>query len=224
MPRKPIDMMGVRFAKLVVIGPSKSKNNQAMWECVCDCGKRFVASGASIRKGKTKSCGCYYRDSRVEVAHRSIAKTKHGDSFSRLYLVWADIKARCYNPNNISYKNYGAIGITMCNEWKTDYIKFKKWSLENGYDEVAARGTCTIDRIDAEGNYTPDNCRWVDMGVQSNNRRNTPHIEINGETHTPAEWASISGLSRGLIYSRYRRGWKGEEIISPVDQYRKRAF
>lgn len=222
MPRKAIDLSGKRFGKLVVVEQAGLKNSQMMWKCKCDCGNDCIASGNSMRRGKTVSCGCVYRQSRTDIAYRTIAVIKHGDSFNRLYFIWNDIKSRCGNPNNISYPNYGGRGIAVCQEWRNDYLSFKKWALDNGYDETAQRGICTIDRINVSGDYSPENCRWVTMRKQCSNKTNTPMLEINGVVHSPSEWAEITGLPRALIYSRYRRGWTGEELISPQDQHRIR--
>ena len=222
MPRKAIDMSGERYGKLVVLTQAGIQNKQMMWNCICDCGVRFVASGNSIRRGKTLSCGCVYKQSRPEIARKSIAKVKHGDSFERLYFVWNDIKSRCNNPNDISYKHYGARGIKVCEEWEKDYTAFKSWAILNGYNKNAKRGECSIDRIDVNGNYSPENCRWISSKEQCNNKTNTIFIEIGGIRKTTSEWAELTGLRRDLIYSRYKRGWKGEEIISKPDQHRAR--
>ena len=223
MGRPQIDMTGKKIGKLTVIEKVGAWDKQIWWRCKCECGTEKVISGATLRRGKTQSCGCVYRASRKEVAHKSIAKIKHGDSFGRLYFVWNSMKARCYNPNDTSFSHYGGRGISVCDEWKSDYSAFKTWAIQNGYDETARRGECTIDRIDPDGNYCPSNCRWTNSIVQANNKRCAPHITINNETHTPAEWSRLTGLPRNLIYVRYRNGWAGEELISPQDQHRRRV-
>lgn len=107
----------------------------------------------------------------------------------RLYRVLQDMKSRCYNPKNRNYKNYGNKGIRICKEWLNDYLAFEKWALKNGYDENAPRGQCTIDRIDNNGNYCPENCRWVDMKTQHRNTTRNIFLTANGETLTLMEWS-----------------------------------
>ena len=221
MGRPKIDMVGKRIGKLIVLEEVGAWNSQIWWRCRCDCGNEKVISGATLRRGKTQSCGCVYKSSRSEIAHKSIAKTKHGDSFSRLYFMWASMKARCENPNHPSYNNYGGRGVSVCEEWH-NYLIFKRWALETGYDENAERGKCTIDRVDTNGDYCPENCVWSDMRTQSNNRRNTPIITINGETDSLSNWARKLGLPHSLLYSRYRRGWRGEELLSKGSGRRRR--
>lgn len=221
MGRPTIDMAGKRIGKLTVLERVGAWDKQVWWLCRCECGTEKVISGATLRRGKTQSCGCVYRATRSEIAHKSIAVIKHGDSFSRLYFMYRSMRARCENPNSISYKSYGGRGINVCEEW-LEYANFKKWALESGYDESAPLGECTIDRIDADGNYCPENCRWVTAKDQANNRRSTPFLTINGETLPLTEWAEKTGIPRDLIYSRYKRGWSGEELISAPEQHRRR--
>ena len=122
----------------------------------------------------------------------------HGDAkrnkIARLYRIHYNMIQRCINPNHGDYKWYGGKGISVCDEWMNSYVIFKEWALKNGYND-----NLTIDRIDANGNYCPDNCRWVDMIVQNNNKPLLPRYEYNGEIHTLSEWARILGLSRGFL-------------------------
>lgn len=221
---KKINMIGYQTGKLIVIGEAPSKYGQSMWLCQCECGNTCEHTGGSLRRNKVKSCGCVYRDKeeRRKIAHRSIAKTKHGDCESRLYFVWLDIRRRCDSEYDISYPNYGGRGIKVCDEWNNDYLSFKEWAIANGYDENAKRGECTIDRIDVNGDYTPENCRWITMKEQCKNKRNTVRIIHNGEDKTISEWSEITGISRSVIYARYRYGWSSDEIFSPINQRRKR--
>ena len=163
-----VDRVGERFGRLVVverapdyIAPNGSKH--VCWKCMCDCGNETVVDVCQLVKGSTKSCGCI----KSEGTHRV-----HGGRYDRLYKVFANMNNRCYNPSADDYMYYGGRGITICDEWRHNYAAFKQWALGNGYDEDAPWGSCTIDRIDVNGNYEPSNCRWVSMSVQSKNRRN----------------------------------------------------
>lgn len=213
---KLINMIGYKTGLVTVIERAGLKKGQSTWLCKCECGKTFVQYGSPLRRGKIKSCGHLLHDKneRRKIAHNSIAKEKHGDTTSRLYFVWLDMRRRCDSPNAVSYKNYGARGITVCSEWDTDYSAFKKWAFENGYNPSAGRGECTLDRIDPNAGYSPENCRWASMREQSNNRRNTYWITFNNETHTGSEWSEITGIPRNVIYSRYKAGQSPERILS----------
>ena len=118
------------------------------------------------------------------------------------------MKQRCYNPNNRSYKNYGGRGITVCQEWKEDFQTFYDWAIANGYKKGLE-----IDRIDVNGNYEPDNCRWTTSKKNNNNRRNNVKIKIGREEHTVAEWSEITGIPRSTILERFRSGKPLEEIL-----------
>lgn len=214
--KEAINMIGFKTGKLTVIARASSKYGQAMWLCQCECGNKHEYTGGSLRRGKVKSCGCVRDNKRLrqEIAYRTIAKTKHGDCFSRLYFVWLCIRRRCDSPYDTSYKHYGGRGIKVCDEWNHDYLAFKKWALENGYDENAPRGQCTIDRIDVNGDYSPQNCRWINMKEQCKNKRNSVLITFKGETLSTSEWAERTGLKQGTIYSRYKAGWPVEKVFS----------
>ena len=164
MPSR-IDITRQRFGKLVAIKYSyTNKEKKAVWECLCDCGKTHYATAKDLRSGNTKSCGC------AKVERARLLKYKDGRCKERLHGVWNTMLKRCYCKTSNAYKNYGGRGITVCEEWK-DYKTFQKWAYENGYDEKAPKGICTIDRIDYNGNYEPSNCRWVSMTEQRKNKR-----------------------------------------------------
>lgn len=165
MGRSAIDYTGKRIGKLTVIERANTPSGaglHAKWVCKCECGNIVTILSSSLKAGQ-QSCGC-----KVVEDHLT-----HGFTGTRLYNVWNCMKQRCGNPNNKNYEQYGGRGISMCDEWKKDFAVFRTWALKNGYDENAKRGICTIDRIDNDGDYAPDNCRIVDMKVQSNNRRKT---------------------------------------------------
>ena len=124
----------------------------------------------------------------------------HGLSNTRLYRIWYGMKQRCYNPKNTRYKNYGGRNITVCDEWENDFISFYNWAIYNGYND-----NLTIDRIDVNGNYKPDNCRFIDQKTQQRNRSNNHLITYNGKTHCINEWAEILGFSKYVIQNRILR-------------------
>lgn len=161
---KIVNILGKRYGRLTVISFVGVRNHLAYWLCECDCGTILEVAGNSLRTGNTSSCGCLAK----ELSRERLLKT--GESHTRLYNVWSCMLQRCYNPKNDRYRWYGEIGVKVCEEWM-DYNSFKGWALANGYDESAARGKCTIDRIDPSGDYEPLNCRWVSMDVQLRNKR-----------------------------------------------------
>jgi len=164
---KIIDLTGQRFGRLEVIErhPGGGHKQHVMWRCICDCGKQTTVNGYSLRSGATTSCGCYGREQASET------NKKHGGSRrERLYRVWCSMRNRCENPYDKNYEYYGGRGIKVCAEW-ADYAAFREWALSNGYNPDAPHGQCTLDRIDVNRGYCPDNCRWVDMKAQANNRR-----------------------------------------------------
>lgn len=192
---------GVPDSRLTVIKEhGKNKYGEYLWECECNCGSGIivVCRAQDLKSGNTKSCGCLAR----ETARKNFIK--HGDSKSRLYVVWKAIIKRTSNPNDSCYKYYGGRGIGVCNEW-LNYENFRKWAYESGYKSNAHFGECTIERIDVNKGYEPDNCCWVSMKEQANNKRNNVIVAFNGESHTYSEWDNIMGFPRGTVEGRLNR-------------------
>lgn len=164
------DITGQRFGRLVAlraVGTQKYPCGAklTLWECQCDCGNKTTVTLSALTTGNTKSCGCLSND-RIGKMNRT-----HGETHSRLYVVWMQMRKRCQNPHDRSYRWYGAKGVSVCKEWDESYVAFRDWAVDNGYDSTAKRGICTLDRINPFGNYEPSNCRWVDQKTQRQNVR-----------------------------------------------------
>lgn len=212
------DLTGNRYGKLTVLSyAGHTSDGKSKWLCKCDCGKEKVARAASLVAGTTKSCGClYYETRKIAISKITEKKShfyKHGMSKSRINNIYRRIKERCYNRNNPAFSYYGKRGITMCPEWKDDFMAFYKWSIENGYTHEM-----TIDRIDTNKGYSPDNCRWTTMTVQQNNRTNNVRVSYNGQEHTLSEWADIVGITKSTIYHRYERKWPVDKMLNTPQQ------
>lgn len=187
-----IDLTGKKFGRLTFIEyAGNNRRNRALWKCVCDCGNVTVARADALKSGDKQSCGCLNSENKSKWCKER--NTIHGMAHTRLYTVWCDMRRRCNNEKTPEYKNYGGRGIKVCAEWDRDFGAFYCWAMANGYDETAKRGECTIDRIDVNGNYCPENCRFVDSMIQAGNKRNNRMIEHNGEVKTQAEWARFYG-------------------------------
>ncbi len=202
-----IDLTGKRFSRWTVIHRSKNnRHNQPTWLCRCVCGVEKIVTGGILSSGQSKSCGCHKKD--VQRQRMLERNTSHGLSKTKTYKIWSGIQTRCLNPNSSGYPKYGAKGVTICERWN-DYENF-----------LADMGECpdgmSIDRINNDLGYSPENCRWVDMKTQQNNRTNNNVITINGETKTFSQWADISPVSRNTIRNRINSGWcESDAIMTP---------
>lgn len=191
----------MRFGRLTVLNQiedhiSKSGLRKAQWLCRCDCGNEVPVIGTNLKRGNSTSCGCYQHEVQVRNMYRTDVE-HHGDRFSRLYGIWTNMKTRTCHTGTKSSAGYGDRGIIMCDDWKNSYIAFKEWALANGYSD-----SLTIDRIDNNGNYCPENCRWVDAKVQANNRRSSRYVEVDGKTQPLSAWADELGYSRSIFHAR----------------------
>ena len=204
-----IDLTGKRFGKLVVL--KRVENNmhrQPQWECLCDCGNKTIVVGQKLRKGITKSCGC--------LVYEQKARMTHGMTGTVLHNRWLNMKSRCFNPKNKRYARYGGRGITVCPEWM-DFSNFYEWSMANGFSE-----NLSLDRIDNDKGYSPENCRWANPKQQSNNTSRNVKICYNGEEKTLSEWCELLNLDYKLIHGRiHQSGMTFEEAITnPLVEYR----
>lgn len=201
------DLTGMKFGKLTVIcraddyvQPNGNKSTQ--WLCSCECGKNKIVKAAYLVSSHTVSCGCYAKDL---LKKRSI---KHGKRQTRIYRTWCGIKRRCYNKNDKAYKHYGERGVTICEQWKDDFSSFYNWATKNGYtDELS------IDRIDNNGNYCPENCRWVTAKEQNRNYSRNHNITFNGITMCITDWDKKIGRYKGYIYTLIKSGLSDKEAL-----------
>lgn len=193
---------GLRFGRLIAVRAiGYDKNKEIIWMCKCDCGATVGVNGTRLRLGRTTSCGCY----RTEQLR---ARGTHKLTKTRTYRIWIDMWRRCTKPNCIAYKDYGARGITVHLDW----CHFERFVEDMGMAEK----DMTIDRIDNNGNYEKENCRWVDMKTQSNNKRNNRHLLHCGNLLTVAQWSSIKGILPSTILERLKRGWSVDRALTEL--------
>lgn len=194
------DLTNQKYENLTVIEyVGQRGRRRTIWRCKCDCGNIIEVDGSHLKTGHTKSCGCLSQN-RIKYLNY-----KTGESKSKLYLVYRNMLNRCYREKDKNFKHYGGRNIKVCPEWlgKNGYLNFSKWAKENGYKEDK-RGICTLDRMDVNGNYCPDNCRWVSQIIQCNNRRITRKIQINGEVDTVSNMSRKHNINYNtlLLYSK----------------------
>ena len=180
------DLTGKRYGKLVVTGRTSSKNGKTYWMCCCDCGNVKAIYAQDLIKGKTKSCGCLRKENAKKQGEKN---AKHGMTHSRLWNIWCAMRQRCNYEKSPAYPNYGGRGISVCEQWN-DFSSFQIWANETGYND-----NLTIDRIDVNGDYSPENCRWTTYKEQENNRRNNRYVTICGCKKTLTQWANFAWLA-----------------------------
>lgn len=213
--KNPIEM-GQKFGRLTVAGDGgwyvyQNGKRRKKFLCLCECGNYISVEGSNLKSGNTKSCGCMNIDM---LRDRS---TTHGGRRDRLYSIWTNMKQRCLSETNKSYNDYGGRGITICDEWIESYASFMKWAVEHGYDESLPYYKCSLDRIDVNGPYSPDNCRWVDSKEQARNRRNTIMFCHDGKNMSLSEWADATGIKYHTLFARiYKLGWDFEKAINKI--------
>lgn len=195
---------GERYGRWTILEKDKSAKRYDRYICICDCGcVRSVILSAMV-SGASTSCGCYNREL------NALSHTVHGESKnSRLYRIWKGMLARCYNKSHHKYAIYGARGIKVYDAWKTSYVLFRDWAYVSGYKD-----NLSIDRIDVNKGYYPENCRWADNITQANNTSRNRWITANGECHTLAQWSRIINLNHTSIISRIKRGWSEVEAVT----------
>lgn len=191
------DLTGQKFGMLTVIGIAPDSKGKTYWICQCDCGNVKAVRSDSLQTGAIKSCGCLKkRQDQINLT----ANHSHKMSGTRIYNIWQGMKRRCNNPHDARYFRYGGRGIKLCTQWENSFESFFAWAIENGYRE-----DLTIDRIDNDLGYSPENCRWVCEKEQCNNRSTNIKITIGNATKTLTEWCEIFNLDSKKIMARYNR-------------------
>jgi hypothetical protein len=203
---------GVIDSRLIIIKQvedyvSPNGQRQAQYLCKCNCGsnKDIITRAMWLKSGHTKSCGCIVNEG---------TRSTHRLTKTRLYSVWNEMKQRCANQNCPTYKDYGGRGISVCEEWKNDFLSFRTWAISLGYKDDAKRGVYTVERIDNNGNYCPENCTLTSMKMQAENRRSNHLITINGETKTIEQWARCFDINPKTVRSRIRYGWSEHDAVT----------
>lgn len=199
-----IPVEGQRFNLLTMIEREPSKPGYAL--CECDCGVRKSVKICHVRSGRTISCGCEHsRRASARTAELHASNIKHGASHTRVHGLWSNMKARCYRPSSSGYKRYNGRGITVCDRW----MVFTNFLADMGEPPEGM----TIERIDNDGPYSPDNCRWATRKEQANNTSANVYATIDGETKSAGEWSAEYGLPRKLLRDRVHRGESGVRLL-----------
>jgi len=208
-----IDITGQKFGRLTVVEFVEVRKNKSYWKCKCDCGKEKITVNNSLKKGNTKSCGC--------ISKEKNSNLRHGMGSTRFYRIHQSIKTRCLNSNTQHYEYYGGRGVKVCDEW----LEFKGFQeMYSSYLEhikIHGEKNTTIERIDVNGNYCKENCRWATMKEQGRNKRSNVYIIYKGELKTKGEWLEKLNLNRSLINKRLQMGWTIEKAFeTPIRKYK----
>ncbi len=200
----------MKFNSLTVLRRTADKEYkcgtvETRWICRCDCGEETEVSRGHLKSGKVKTCGCSKGMRTQKIKH---SLEINDSDLKRLRSIRGNMIERCYNSNNKSFSNYGGRGIEVCKEWIESPLAFCIWAKNNGY-----RSDLTIDRINVNGNYEPNNCRWISNFDQQSNRRNNVYIECAGEKHTIAQWSRITGLDEGTIRRKNKKGLPAKKVL-----------
>ena len=204
---------GDRFGRLTVIEAGAKEGRNPRWRCLCECGQTTSTTPSNLANGRTQSCGCMQKEMRASIGLRA---TTHGSSDDLTWRRWRSMKARCELPNTKSFPRYGGRGITVCERWQ-DYTNF-----------LSDMGPCphagmTLDRIDTNGNYSPENCRWADRTTQNRNTSRNHLLTHDGKTICVAEWAETLGINVRTILSRLAKGEAPALALRPVQRAQQRG-
>lgn len=200
-------LAGERFGRLTVISQDGKRGTRRLWLCLCDCGSETRVTTSNLKSGSVSSCGCLAREA------TSARSTTHGGRLTRLYSIWHGMKARCSLPHP-NHKYHHGLGVSVCEEWASSFAAFRDWAVSNGYSE-----NLSIDRIDNDGDYTPNNCRWATSRQQRLNSRTT----LRTSDGNPAIIvAALNGINRSTFYSRLNSGWSVDDAANIVPTHKNR--
>ena len=204
------DLSNQKFNRWFVTDKFETRGrNRVYWFCRCECGNEKWVLAYNLTHNISQSCGCLHKERASKNAKKINNKT-HGLSKTKLYKCYRSMRDRCYLTSNENYHNYGGRGIIVCDEWLQSFENFKNWAFKNGYKEGLS-----IERINVNGNYEPNNCKWIPMKEQHRNKRTNNLLTYNGQTKTIVEWSEIVGISAGTIHARiYRYGFTVEEALT----------
>ena len=201
------EMIGKRFGRGVVQECIGRRARAKIWKLKCDCGNEYFCDTAHLNNGHIVSCGCYHRDDHT--THGGVANKE------RLFGIWMGMRRRCCDPKRVGYDRYGGRGIKVCEEWDKDYSVFREWAYANGYQD-----DLTIDRIDFNGDYCPENCRWITRTEQTRNTSYNRYEEMDGVVKSVAEWMDdYHVINKSAVYHRLRNGWSMHDaLFTPIQQ------
>lgn len=220
-----IDIVGLKSGLLTVISFAKIHEvcGSSMWLCSCECGKEVIVKRTYLVANKvSQSCGCYKSKLSSDRGKNNKYAVRHGlyNGNRRLFTIWTGMKTRCFNTKVREYHQYGGRGITMLEEWRLSFTVFYEWAISTGYND-----SLSIDRIDVNGSYVPENCRWATTMEQSRNRRNSRLYTYNGVTRNSVDWATLFGISVQVLNQRIKLGWTMEKAltVSTKGKHRKNS-
>ena len=199
---KLVDLVGMKYHRLTVVSRAPNKRTSSAWNCVCECGGEVVVTGTDLRNGHTKSCGCFRKET------TRATRRKHGATGTPTYEAWKSMKKRCSNQENSDFPSYGGRGIQVCERWINSFPNF----LEDMGERPENKSS--IDRINNNGNYEPENCRWSTQKEQCNNKRNNVLLTHNGKTQSLTLWAEELGCTKSVLRARKSRTWSDEKTLS----------
>lgn len=201
-----LDLTGGVFGRWTVLSRSHANvRGEVLWACRCECGVERSVKAGSLRSGRSTSCGCRRKDS----------TSTHGMTKTPTWKSWNSMKQRCMNPNAPDYRSYGGRGVTLCPEWASSFEAFLRDMGERPKGH-------SIDRIDVNGGYSPENCRWATASQQQRNKTGTTVVELNGQNKPIAEWAEALGVRASVIQWRLDNGWSAEQAVTTPKRPRKR--